>query len=498
MNTPFTPHLFPVQPTSDLAYYLGMVQQLVAFRPDILEAIAADQERHALRKKHLRVLDAQQASAEVASQQVMIPDLDWEPHETVAPTTLNTGRPRMKPEHCFFFWMFCTYAGGVKSHMSKDLLRESQTITQYCLSENIRIPGGSTLAENFAIISEQTQQLILDSQIAFARANQADDFSKCAFDSTMVAADVAWPKDSTLMWELVRRAYSKLKKIKKMADLDLELPNLGDVLVDMKRLDFQINVTPSRQKELRTATYNELLGEAEDVSQRLPPVIQQVAHLLGMPKLKPSKRLRCNKCLKNVERDLEDLDQVIMQCHLRINEATPVKARHKVLSGADRDAALMVKGDREPVIGYHVQLAMSEMGLITAISVPKGYSSDAKEMQGLCKQIFERTQTIPEEVAADGGYASRENYLWLSEQSVAHPSFSSSKGKKLIGEADWNSERYKRLRSWRATIEGLIGRLKNRWSFGKVARRGLERVRAELTEKVIAFNFMRLAKLTSS
>ena len=68
-------------------------------------------------------------------------------------------------------------------------------------------------------------------------------------------------------------------------------------------------------------------------------------------------------------------------------------------------------------------------------------------------------------------------------------------GRKLTSDEDWESMEYMKARSDRSTVEGLISTLKLVYNFGKVCRRGIEKVRAEMLEKVIAYNFYRIQLL---
>ena len=70
-------------------------------------------------------------------------------------------------------------------------------------------------------------------------------------------------------------------------------------------------------------------------------------------------------------------------------------------------------------------------------------------------------------------------------------SVSGAKGKKLTPEKDWNSEEYQTARSDRSAVESLMFTLKYCFEFGQLRRTEIEAVRAELLEKVIAYNSCR-------
>jgi hypothetical protein len=74
-------------------------------------------------------------------------------------------------------------------------------------------------------------------------------------------------------------------------------------------------------------------------------------------------------------------------------------------------------------------------------------------------------------------------------------SLGGSKGRKLIPEDEWNSEAYRQARNDRSAVESLIFCLKHTYEFGRLHRRGIEAVRAELLEKVLAYNAHRIRLL---
>ena len=54
-----------------------------------------------------------------------------------------------------------------------------------------------------------------------------------------------------------------------------------------------------------------------------------------------------------------------------------VDIKDKIVSLSDEDASMIVKGQRDPVVGYKPQIGRSENGFITAIIVPEGNASDS-------------------------------------------------------------------------------------------------------------------------
>ena len=485
------PLLFLPVPRSPLGLFLREVLRLVASKPEILAAIGQDLELDGLKNKSNRLRDQNW----VSNDQLTIPGMNQIQTDENVTLSLQVGRPRMTAVACYFFWMLSTYAGGIKSRKMRDLLQDSISVMLFCQEAGIQIPSGSTLADNISVLSDETRHILLDAQIAHVKEEGLDDFDKCQFDSTMVEANIAWPTDSALILKIIRLVNVQLKKMRKLGLTGVDCDDTGTLIKHLKSLDFKINCTPNNKPDVRKALYDEFLEDAEEATPDFNTAVAAYALKLGEINLRPSKIARLTKILGKVKQSLHKLDLVIQHCHERVYEEMSRPVNEKVLSVSDPDAAYMKKGSRDPKIGYHPQLARSEKGLVTAVIVPKGYTGDASELQPLCEQSFRRTGVVPTGTSGDGCYASKANRKWLLEKGVKNPSFSSSKGKAITPLDEWRSETCKHLRNWRSAAEALMSQIKNQLNFGHPIKRGLESVRAELTDKVLAFNFLRMAFL---
>ena len=200
--------------------------------------------------------------------------------------------------------------------------------------------------------------------------------------------------------------------------------------------------------------------------------------------------------LTSIDAALNTAEEVIAYSMERICNGKSVPCSEKVISLSDWSASMIIKGDREPAIGYRPQVCRSVNGFVTALKVPEGNAADSPQLCSMVMESIQNTNTVPEKVSTDDGYSSAKGLTqvkWIP--GVFHVSLSGAKGKRLLSDEDWFSEELSELRRNRSAMESLIFVLKYVFNFGRVRRRGIHAVRQELLKKTIAYNFMRIVHL---
>ena len=213
---------------------------------------------------------------------------------------------------------------------------------------------------------------------------------------------------------------------------------------------------------------------------------------LSMETLPPSRRVLLERVLQQIKADVLDGKRVIEYANDRVFNGKVLPSTEKVLSLSDGSAAYIKKGSREAVIGYKPQLVRSENGFVTTLIVPQGNAADSVELVPAISDSMERTGVIAELVSTDDGYASSKGRKEVLAMGVKDISISGAKGRKLTVESYWNSKMYRDARRNRSAVESLMFTIKDGFEFGELGRRGLEAVRAELMEKVLAYNCCRI------
>jgi IS5 family transposase len=296
------------------------------------------------------------------------------------------------------------------------------------------------------------------------------------------------------MVDLVARLWRRGGRLNIFGLPNFAEPRTAKVLGAMSLFDREISLGSGPGiKRLRRFLYRKLLKKAHRAIDLLAPQVEQTQQALRELNVLPSLRVRAVRLVKWLETDLENLRRVVLACEARVLRDEKVPIEEKVLSVSDPDAGFIAKGGREPVVGYKPQLARSGNGFITGLIVPQGNASDSCQLVPMFDQVVRRTGVIPETVSVDDGYSSRAGRDTVKTRGAKVVSISGSKGKKITPVADWDSEPYAVARDDRSAVESLMFTIKHGFDFGRVARRGLENVRAELLEKVLAYNFCRLA-----
>ena len=488
-------HLFSSAPDTYFSELIKEGIQLAKTNPQLLEMISNDLDKRSLEKKRERLED----QAWCNNQTIPILGMDTSSDEDNI-LQLSQGRPRMPPLVVLVFLLLRGYLGGIKKKKTLMTLIESQSLKIFLTNSGCKMPRASTVLDNINAVSVKTLEEIHDAQIKLVIMEDLDDFKHLTVDSTSIASNSAWPVDSVLIMKLVCRIVNLIESLSKHGVSPLKIKDIVNTMInEIKELNKTIQFSTGKKNSAkkRKKLYNKLYRLARKVRKHLLEAQEKAIKRVDALNVPPSKTKTLNIILEWIETDLHNLDVVTYHSSKRINEEKQTPSEDKVLSLSDVDAAMISKGQREPVLGYKPQICRSENGIIPAIIVPEGNANDAGQMDAIVDKAIEKTGIIPEVLSFDDGYANtkiRNKYL---EKNVKIVSFSGSKGKKIIPESEYESEEYKKARNNRSAVESLMYTIKHNEDFGEVMRRGLDQARSESLEKVLVHNFFRIIELRS-
>ena len=481
---------------SQLNDFLNEIHHIAIFEPSIVERIDEDLDLHAKRKKLLRLADAEF----LAGQTLDLPKLQLELRELkIDKIQLEIGRPRTDAYIVYLFLMLRGFNGGCKDQYARLLLEESITLKLWLEHLGLQLPPASTLSDNLNAVSNETRALIHQVQLRYIILQQGlDDFQKCFIDSTAVEANTERPTDSTILVRLIARVCTSGSRLHRLELPDMNPIGLLEQQEELRRLSQQIHFLSGKARggAKRKKWYFQLIRRVRRLRKRLLRDLETVRrNLEGRADLPPSRRLMAEDALCFIADDLAALEQSANVCERRIMAEEEVPMAEKIISLSDSDAAFIVKGGWNTVVGYRPQLARSGSGFVTALVLPQGNAPDSPHLVKMVKEQITNTGVIPAMTSADDGYSSKQGLEEVQGLGVKVVSISGAKGKKLFEARQWKSKPYREARAERSAIESLVFTLKEGFEFGQMARRTHENVHAEMLEKVLAYNVSQIIRV---
>lgn len=485
-------NLFLLPSDTEITEFIEEVQNLGELFPEIYKRIAEDQDVLAKGKKDIRILDQRHMRDKTSD----IPGLRPSSVDCDHPvTSLGQGRPRMSPELVLLFSRLRGYWGSVSDHDAYERMRDSMTLHVLFMNIGICLPGMTTILENINCVSTSTHNFIFECQLKHILDERLDDFLEVQLDSTSVKASSSWPTDAGVVLKLLNRVYALGGKLGHFGLCPFKDFYMGTWQKELKKLLFEINNTRSKNEKKLKSLYGRYLKVAHKALGYLSRTLENRIPEMDKTDRLPSVRIALKEILGAMEDDLLALSAVLYYSEERIFNGIVLPSVEKILSISDSSAAFIKKGQRESVIGYKPQLCRSAKGFVTALILEKGNISDSENLSPLVVQHKTNTGVIPKLVSTDSGYASKKGYLDCISLGVEDVCIGGSKGKALLPEELWLSEKYVSGRRMRSAVESLMFTLKYVFEFGLPRRRGLENVRNEMIEKITAYNFVKMLRM---
>ncbi len=479
-----------------MAKVLEEAVELIKKYPEMIERIKQDQKLDAKKSKLSRVLDERWEEDQTLPLPLEEMLANGGDDFVAEDLELKVGRPRLKAEVVYLFMALRGCYGAVCGESSWDRFADSMTLRYYLEPYMNRLPGRTTVLENLNAVSEETRGFIVDCQLAYILDIGLDDFSKQTIDSTSVHGNSAWPTDMHLIVSFLNDAYRLGQRLDRFELLNFHQWHVPHWLEELDALEFKVNLT-SKKKGRRQVKklYVRFVTKAKQVLDYLAKEHDHLDDLVIGVNLMPSRRASLTGLWNRLERGLMDSYILLDFTTDRVlgSGKTSREEYEHIYSASDRSARFIKKGGRETVFGYKIQLGRSANGFISSVLVPEGNATDSGQLLPMVQEHIKRTKVIPDLVSTDDGYSSTEGRSNVIKLGVKDVSISGSKGKKITPEEDWLKETYTDARSDRSAVESLMFTGKHCFEFGKFHRRGIASVRAEMLEKVIAYNFWRIS-----
>jgi IS5 family transposase len=241
----------------------------------------------------------------------------------------------------------------------------------------------------------------------------------------------------------------------------------------------------SRGKERRRRLYRKLIAAVHATRATLRRAADRLSGRAGIA----AERWRAQ-----LDRYLPLIARVLDQSERRVLRGEAVPAGDKLVSLFEPHADIIVKGSRDVQYGHKLNLLTGRSGLILDLVIEAGNPADAERFLPMLDRHIAHYGAPPRQMAADGGYASRDNLTEAKARGVTDLAFHKKRGL-AVAEMTKSAWVYRKLRNFRAGIEAGISCFKRAYGAGRCTWRGLDHFKAYLWSAVVAHNLVLFARL---
>ena len=369
-------------------------------------------------------------------------------------------------------------------------LEDSDAFRSFSRLEMGQYPCKSVLQENIKAIKEETWEAILHEITGYAMQEKMETGRVVRIDSTAVETDIHHPTDSTLLSDGIRIITRWLIEGKEL------LPAPSYQVSDHRRVVKKrvMAILNARKDTVRINAYRDLLHYAGLVKgyakAAIPELVVYEGHTL-------TDTFAGRELARKLERALGILTKVIDQADRRVFKGEKVPASEKIVSFFEDHTDIIVKGGRDTEYGHKVFLSGGSSTLILGCKILRGNPADSDQYQALLEQHKEQYGSMPRQITADGGFASKENLAFAKENRVKDAVFARKRGLTILemAKSTWV---YKKLRNFRAGIEAGISALKRSFGLDRCTWSGWEGFKRYVLSSIVSYNLLVLARIRLS
>ena len=257
-------------------------------------------------------------------------------------------------------------------------------------------PKKSVLQKTISAIRAETWEAINRTLLASARQEKLEDGRVVRLDSTVTAALMHEPSDSSLLWDAVR--------------LMVRLLQEADTLVGGTERSWR-NHCRAAKKRWRAIEFTRGRPQRVQLYRELIEITRAtLAYLRGAAaELAPARSPAVALWQARVGHYRPLAEQIIAQTERRVLAGEAVPASDKLVSLFEPHADIIVKGSRDVDYGHKLNLTTGRSGLILDLVIEAGNPADRERLLPMLERHIAVWGAAPRQAAADGGYASREN-----------------------------------------------------------------------------------------
>jgi transposase, IS5 family len=361
-------------------------------------------------------------------------------------------------------------------------LADSITYRTFCgLGALGPTPSRSTLAENIKKIRPKTLEAINRRVIRHALALGVEDGRKVRIDATVTDTNIHAPTDSSLLSDGVRVLSRLLKKTQRLCGFT----EWHNHTKRAKRRALAIQNTGAQAQ--RRKAYVDLLNVTHACVNYANAALKDLRGRRG------KRRAAAQKLADQIDEILSRVWSVIDQTERRVFAEESVPAEQKITSIFESHTDIIVKDRKETLYGHKLYLSAGASGLITDCVIVQGNPADSTMTLPMLRRQQRILGRTPEQAAFDGSFASKDNLDAAKALGIRAVAFSKKRGL-TVSEMTRSSWLYRRLRNFRAGIEGLISFLKRAFGLERCVWKGEPSFASYVLASVVAANLLTTAR----
>jgi IS5 family transposase len=383
------------------------------------------------------------------------------------------GRPST-PVECYLRLMFLKfrYRLGYESLCAE--VSDSICWRRFCrIPIDGKVPHPSTLMKLTTRCGQEAVAGLNEALWAKAAQDKLLRTARVRADTTVIAANVAYPTDSGLLAKAVGKLGRTVRRVQAAGGAT------GTTVVDRRRaaarrvreIASKLRTRTKLAREESTQAIRRVTGELADLAEKAAAEAAAVLRngRRAVPKaLSGQMRGRLRRALDELAVTIERTGKIVTQTRTRLAGQTPESAT-RLVSLHDPDARPIRKGriDKPVEFGYKAQVTDNDDGVILDYSVEYGAAPDGPQLAPAIERITRRAGRVPRAVTADRGYgqpAVERDLQELGVRTVAIPrQATTSSARKRIE----HSRGFHRLVKWRTGSEGRISYLKRSYGWDR-------------------------------
>ena len=397
----------------------------------------------------------------------------------------EAGREGMMTAEQVFKVLLVKQMNGFSYDTLRFHLADSRTYRWFCgFGIADAIPSESTLQRDVKRVRPETLEEINHVVLGAAADEGIEKGRKVRVDCTVTESNIHHPTDSSLLWDSVRVLCRLTQRAKE---------KFGVKVPDHRRRAKKraMGVLNARNDKIRKKHYRDLLKVARKVATDAENVIAALKTVAA-----DNGGIVAATCLDAELRHYLPLARrVIEQTERRVLRGEKLRPDEKLVSIFEPHTDIIRKDRRDTYYGHKLAITGGASGLLTDLVIEEGNPADATIAEKMIvrqKKIYGR---FPRQAAFDGGFASKPNLASIKELGVKDVAFAKKRGLKVsdMAKSTWV---YKRLRDFRAGIEGMISFLKRCFGLTRCTWRGFESFKSYAWSSVISANLLLMARHT--